>query len=394
MSTIKWSPVTAHLCNNAPGTIVVGSPGSGKTFFMINVAANCLGMGQKVIVIDPKNDFNKLYNVNKNIELIDISNVREGALNPFTFLRKKDKDGNIEFLDTSTLITIIECLCGKLDKETRIDIMPIVKDFVTKSRNTGEYVDMQDVADYLFQNNKESAQSIGTQLKTFEDNKMGKLLFTRQSDVEPLELSETSSMVITLHGMQLPGYDKKPEDYNSNERLTSTILFLLTTKLFDILQQDNVIPTTFICDEAQLLFANPEMSSVIDNYLRLGRSLNVATILASQGITSFPEKISNNITSKFLFKSSIDEAEAFLNRFDTSKLDPANAIDVDNIISAATKFPTGMCFFIDRLGRNGVIRIKSIYDVNLLTSNPILKKRDKKRFGIKDDEDSEETKEE
>jgi hypothetical protein len=176
--------------------------------------------------------------------------------------------------------------------------------------------------------------------------------------------------------------------------LTSTILFLLTTKLFDILQQDNVIPTTFICDEAQLLFANPEMSSVIDNYLRLGRSLNVATILASQGITSFPEKISNNITSKFLFKSSIDEAEAFLNRFDTSKLDPANAIDVDNIISAATKFPTGMCFFIDRLGRNGVIRIKSIYDVNLLTSNPILKKRDKKRFGIKDDEDSEETKEE
>jgi hypothetical protein len=137
-------------------TIVVGSPGSGKTFFMINVAANCLGMGQKVIVIDPKNDFNKLYNVNKNIELIDISNVREGALNPFTFLRKKDKDGNVEFLDTSTLITIIECLCGKLDKETRIDIMPIVKDFVTKSRNTGEYVDMQDVADYLFQNNKEN----------------------------------------------------------------------------------------------------------------------------------------------------------------------------------------------------------------------------------------------
>ena len=82
VSTVKWSPTTAQMKNNAPGTIVVGAPGSGKTFFLRNIAANCLGMGQRIIAIDPKNDFNNLKNVNRDIEIIDIEHIRPGALNP------------------------------------------------------------------------------------------------------------------------------------------------------------------------------------------------------------------------------------------------------------------------------------------------------------------------
>ena len=376
MSTIKWSPTTAHMMNNAPGTVVVGSPGSGKTFALLNFAANCLGMGQRVIAIDPKNDFPKLYNVNPNIDIIDINKIRPGALNPFEFLKKVEKDGSIRTIDTATLMTIIEIMCGKLDKQTIIDITPIVTDFVTKSKNSNEYYDMQDVADYLYANPSSAAQTVGTMLKMFEDNKYGKLLFTRESNVEPLVLSSTSSMVISLHGLSLPDYTKKVEDYDANERFTSVILYILTSKLMDILSEDSKIPTTLICDEAHLLFGNKEMGAIIDRFLVLGRSLNVATILASQGISHFPKGISNYITTKFMFKSSLEEAELFLDVFDTSKIDISNAIDRDSIISSVTKFPTGVCFMIDRLGRNGIIRIKSIYDVKLLTSNPFDKKRE------------------
>lgn len=376
MSTVKWSPTTAHMCNNAPGTVVVGSPGSGKTFALLNIAANCLGMGQRVIAIDPKNDFSKLYNVNPNIDIVDINRIRPGALNPFEFLKKVDKDGTVHNIDTATLMTIIEIMCGKLDKQTIIDITPIVTDFVTKSRNSNDYYDMQDVADYLYANPSSSAQTVGTMLKMFEDNKYGKLLFTREANVKPLVLSSTSSMVISLHGLSLPDYTKKAEDYDANERFTSVILYILTNKLMDILSEDSRIPTTLICDEAHLLFGNKEMGAIIDRFLVLGRSLNVATVLASQGISHFPKGIANYITTKFMFKSSIEEAQNFLDVFDTSKIDPTNAIDIDSIISSVTKFPTGVCFMIDRTGRNGIIRIKSIYDVKLLTSNPFDKKRD------------------
>ena len=102
MSTIKWSPITAMADNMAPGTIVCGSPGSGKTFAMLNFAANALGMGQRVIIIDPKNDFNKLLNVNPHINIIDINNIKPDALNPLEFLKKKNADGTVEYIDTKT----------------------------------------------------------------------------------------------------------------------------------------------------------------------------------------------------------------------------------------------------------------------------------------------------
>lgn len=378
MSTVKWSPTTAALANASPGTIVCGSPGSGKTFFLINVAANCMGIGQRVIAIDPKNDFNKLYNVNKNIKIIDISNISPGALNPFTFLAKTNKEtGEEESIDTATLMSIIELLCGKLSSDVITAITPIVTDFVTKSRNSDDYVDMQDVADYLFANKSEQAQLVGTLLRMYEDNQHGKLLFTREQNVEPLKFNNTDNMVITLHGLALPDYNKSIDDYDPNERLTSCIIYIIARKLMDILSSDVEVPTTLFCDEAHLLFVNREMSTIIDRFLRLGRSLNVATVLASQGISNFPEGISNYITTKFLFRSSIDEATDFLNRFDTSKLDTSNAIDVNSVIAAITKFPTGICYMIDRAGRNGVIRIVSIYDKDLITSNPFAKKRDK-----------------
>lgn len=364
------------MVNNAPGTIVVGSPGSGKTFALLNIAANCLGMGQRVIAIDPKNDFDKLYNVNPSINIIDINKIRPGALNPFEFLKKIDEKGNIKYIDTATLMTVIEIMCGKLERNTIIGITPIVTDFVTRAKTTGDYYDMQDVADYLYANQNEYAQTVGTLLKMFEDNKYGKLLFTRETNVKPLVLSATDSMVISLHGLSLPDYSKKPEEYDANERFTSAILYIITTKLLDILSGDNKVPTTLICDEAHLLFGNKEMGAIIDRFLVLGRSLNVATVLASQGISHFPKGIANYITTKFMFKSSMEEAQLFLDAFDTSKINPSSAIDVDSIVSSATNFPTGTCFMIDRLNRNGIIRIKSIYDVSLLTSNPFAKKRE------------------
>ena len=156
MSTIKWSPTTSMKINKPPGTCIIGSPGAGKTFAMLNFAANCIGMGERVIAIDPKNDFRKLYNINPNIDIIDVNDIAPGALNPFEFLKSVNKDtGKIEYIDSPTVLTIIELICGKLDSTTFTSIQPIVQDFVTKNKNDPDtVVAMKDVADYLFQNKK------------------------------------------------------------------------------------------------------------------------------------------------------------------------------------------------------------------------------------------------
>ena len=272
MSTINWMPTTAHMCNDAPGTVVTGSPGSGKTFAMMNFAANCLGMGQRVIVLDPKNDFNRLYNVNSSIKLIDLRNAADGALNPFEFLKKTNPDGTVQYVDAATIMTIIEILVGtgKLDPKAYTKITPIVQDFCKKVRLEDAYADLNDVATYLLSRDNLDAQNVGSMINLFKDNDFYKLLCSR-SEAKPMQLSQTESMVITLFGLPMPDYNKKPETYDANERLTSAIIYIVTSKLLEILQLESRVPTTLFCDEAHLLFSNPQMAGVIDKFLTLGR---------------------------------------------------------------------------------------------------------------------------
>ena len=227
MSTIKWLPTTAMGMNDnpTPGTIIVGSPGSGKTFFLINIAANCLGMGQRVIAIDPKNDLGAICNISKNIEVIDINNIRAGALNPITFLKRELPDGTFEPVDTTTLLSVITLLTGKLDQNDIIDVTPIIEDFVNSVRRNNEYHDMTDVANYSYKNKSLACQQVGTLLRKYQDSKYGPLLFTDETNIEPLIISKDKSLLITMHGMELPDYNKKAEDYTDNERFTSAIIY-------------------------------------------------------------------------------------------------------------------------------------------------------------------------
>ena len=362
MSTISWLPTTAIWENNAIGTCVMGMPGSGKTFFMVNAASNCISMGQRVIAIDPKDDFIKLQNIAPNVSVIDVNKIQPGSLNPFTFLQE---------CSAITLMTIIEILLGSITRSDKNALIPILTDFMTDFKKYGNYTDLQDVVDYLHLSKDDIARSIGQNLRLNQESKYGKLLFTRERNIEPLYIPEDKSFVISILGMRLPTYGKKTEEYDAEERFSSAILYILTSKLREVLATKSKIPTTVFCDEAHSLFGNEQMEEIISEFLRKGRSLNIAMVLGSQAIGSFPDDISQYTSTKFIFKSSMDDASAFLDRFDVSKLDPSKAIDKTSVIGTIAELPTGCCYCIDSKNRSGFIRIQSIYDVSLLTSNPI-----------------------
>lgn len=333
-----------------------------NTFAMVNFAASCISMGQRIIAIDPKDDFIKLQNIMKDVEVIDVNDIRPGSLNPFTFLRD---------CTAITLMTIIEILLGDITREDKNALIPILTDFMTDFRKYGNYTDLQDVVDFLHSSRNDTARAIGQNLRLNQESKFGKLLFTRERDIEPLYLPEDKSLVISILGMALPPYGKHPTEYNAEERFSSAILYILTSKLREILSTKSRIPTTIFCDEAHSLFANEQMSEIISEFLRKGRSLNIAMVLGSQAVGSFPDDISQYISTKFCFKSSMEDAGQFLDKFDVSKLDPSKAIDRPSVIGTIAELPTGCCYMIDWKNRSGIIRIVSIYDISLLTSNPL-----------------------
>ena len=47
MSTVTFSPFTNILENGTNTTLIAGSPGSGKTYFLLTIIANALMMNQK-----------------------------------------------------------------------------------------------------------------------------------------------------------------------------------------------------------------------------------------------------------------------------------------------------------------------------------------------------------
>lgn len=333
-----------------------------NTVFLLSTLANTLSLRQRVLAIDPKNDLVKIQNVYPNVKIVDINNIRDGALNPFTFLKD---------IDTSVILSIIELICGKLSTDEERAVTPIIQDFVTRFKRDGNYVDMQDVAEYLFSRDNSFASNLGARLKAVSDSKYGKLLFTREENVEPLELSLTDSFVISLHGMDLPDHTVSVENYTASQRFTSAIVYLLSSKLLEILSSNNKIPTVFCCDEAHLLFGNKAMSAIIDRFLVIGRSLGFATILASQGVSHFPKGIANHIATKFIFKSSMEEAGLFLSKFDTTQLGD-NPIDREAIVGmVSSKFVAGDVFMIDKNNNSGFVHVVPNYPLHVLSSNPL-----------------------
>ena len=169
---IQFSPFTSIFENKAAGTIIIGQPGNGKTYFLITVVSNLLIMNTKIFAIDPKNDLSVLANYFP-INVVDVNKIVPGAMNPFRVFRD---------VNTNAILAVVDIICGGLTQEQNVVISPIVNDFVVKFKRTGEIPNFSDLADYLYANDNINCQAVGTILKMSADSKYGPLLFGESDD--------------------------------------------------------------------------------------------------------------------------------------------------------------------------------------------------------------------
>lgn len=359
-TTINFSPFTSIFENKTAGTIIIGKPGAGKSFFLLNLAANALMFEQRLFVIDPKDDMSVLANIYDGIEVIDINDIKPGGLNPFKVIKD---------IDTNTLSSIVSIICGGLTDDQIIAITPILNDFINKNRRLNMNLSFSDVVDYLYANDNIEAQAIGTKLQIHRDSKYGPLLF-ENNETEETGL-KSNSTIISLHGMDLP--KGQSGSMTEEQKFNSAIVFIVCKMLKDVLTQGKY-PTLFILDEAHIAYQNESFSRIIDELLVLGRSLNIAVVLASQSTSHYPEGISQLVSSKFCFNSSTDDATDFIEKFYNKDFD--GMADFDSIVYEIGQFETGNVFFIDSNNRTGIFKVTSLLGDDI-TSNPLMKKRNK-----------------
>lgn len=378
MSEIMFSPVTQLLCNNPPGVLVTGRPGGGKTYALLNMAAECIDMGCSIFCLDAKNDMLALKNISPSIQITDVNKISPGSLDPFLIF---------DDIDSSIIITIIEILCGNLDSNQKLAITPVIGDFVKRVRTTNGSVSFRDFADYLYSNQNVYAQAIGNQLLLNANTKYGPLLFGMPGRKSKGIKLGMENRIISVFGMQLPSGSEIPKP---DELVSAAVVYIICKMMKDILTRNSKQtsgnklalgkkedkssrrPTVIFLDECHMLMRSKAVKDIIDEILVLGRSLNTAIVLASQNVTHFDEKIAQHIATKITFAMSKREAQEFFSLFDNTSSD--NMLDTQECIETTTILKTGYCYFIDRKERCVLLHVESPYDNGDLTSNPLFKK--------------------
>ena len=362
-SSIYFSPTIAILQNEPAGTLIQGVPGSGKSFFTITLAVNEISCGRRIIALDPKNDLLNLKVIDPRVLTLDVNKIKPGSLNPFVFLNN---------CDALTLKTIIEIMLGGIKNEEASSLLNgVLEDFIVKKNRDDEFVDMMQVIDELHRSEYDSIRFLATDLRVAAASKYGKLLFTRDKDVEPIVITPTTNVVFSLLGLDFPDSFKSISDYTAEENFTTALIYIITKKLEESLAVGERIPTTLFCDEAHILFSNAQLSNTMTKFLTMGRSLNMAIVLVSQSVKHFPDNIAQFIANKFVFQSSKEESYEFLRKFDTTDIDPTTQINRDNVATTIANLPNGHCFYLDAKSRSGIVFIKPQFDMSLLKTSAI-----------------------
>lgn len=295
---VYFSPMTAIYQNLSSGTVLVGLPGRGKTNLLRKILGNAIDSGCIIIAVDPKNDLRELLEDYPDLLNIDILSQSNTTLDPFF----------VESMSALDIISFMNVLMP--DKKEMIDgIIPIIQDFVLKRDRSGEDLGLMDLSRYLYGHSSDNARKIGIHLNLISDDSVGKSFFGKRGD-KAINISR-ESQVITLGAINIDA------DPNTQAGAVSASVMYMVVYMLNQAMSLNVEkhPIIVAIDEFKIASASDEVVKIVEKLLVLGRSLRVATIIASQNITHIDEKLSGMFANQFAFTMSDEEAKIFSKRF-------------------------------------------------------------------------------
>lgn len=312
---IFFDPHYAISLNLPPVTLITGSPGSGKTFAASILAGHSSVLNKLTFVIDPKGDFLAL----KKLE-------REGYLNRievWSVFSNEDQDEvaeeNFGILDPLTLTSsiddniaitsdVIHSMVPGVTMRQSNALIPIIQD-VANSRTPS----LEKVIQMLQSNRDEEIRNLGISLGVPARLSISKLLVSDKKKRNPFDM-KTGTMVISMMGLELPDSNKPKEEHSHKERVSAIIMRLITQLVLEAMKNKpkRILKTLFV-DEAWVVFGDNAGKSMIEQAGLLGRSLNMATILATQSPSHIAEpnsegrsSLDTTISTRFAFRNNSD----------------------------------------------------------------------------------------
>lgn len=310
---VFYDPHYAIRINKPPVTLVTGSPGSGKTVCALLLASHSALLNKTTFILDPKGDFLSLKLLEEagqveNVHIWSIfDNIEEGTV----------RESNVGMLDPTRLtddinvnasltLETISSLVKELTANQRNALIPIIQDVVQMPYPTMDRIKMT-----LARSRDAEISTLSHELSLALSMPAGKLLVTTNKVNNRLKLGN-GVVVASLMGLSLPASNKKEENYLEKERLSVAIIRLLTHLVLDVMKKvPKTISKTLFIDEAWAVFNNSSGRDLIDEVSLLGRSLNMAVVLATQSPAHVKGKdggadLDTTISTRLAFRNTSD----------------------------------------------------------------------------------------
>lgn len=281
---VFYDPHYAIRINKPPVTLITGSPGSGKTVSALLLAAHSALLDKTTFILDPKGDFLALKLLEERGEVENVSvwsifdDIEKGTV----------KENNVGMLDPTCLtedinenasltLETITALVKSLTIGQRNALIPIIQDVVEDKAPSMKRIKM-----ILSRSRDPEISTLSHELDLALSMPAGKLLVASNKVSQKLNL-KSGIVVASLMGLSLPPSNKREESYLEKERVSVAIIRLLTHLVLNVMKKvPKTQSKTLFIDEAWAVFNNEAGRNLIEEVSLLGRSLNMAVVLATQ----------------------------------------------------------------------------------------------------------------
>lgn len=311
---VFWGPHTQIRNNNAPGTMITGAPGSGKTNLSLTIAAQAAICGMTVVVLDYKGDFLSLIDLEKDTGKAQVwpvgtaeekNGIAKGFLDPFNMSNDPKEQLQLS-------MNLIDIFIGGLTPQQKSRVQPIIQDIIDDNKKRPN---MSRVVSELRSSPDQIARDLGTELFAMKAMKNSSVCFAPDSakfnkgPKRSIEL-EGRLTIATMLGLELPS-DKESAQNTLTGRMSSGIFYLLADYVRKLLKEStDGRPKLLIIDEAWAILSSPAGVQVVKETSLLGRSRDVAFILATQNYSHIAQAdIYNTISTHFAFSARSKDAK-------------------------------------------------------------------------------------
>ncbi len=331
----------ASRTSRPPSILMAGTLGSGKTLAMELMLYQAFLQGSLIVDVDPKgagdHKLAALPGVAGHVEQIELSSERRfaGMLDPLRIAPPELR----EDLAVSWLIGVLP---EPVPPGWRREVIAAVRKVCELAAQHAAEATCGDVIALLLAGDPD-AKEAGRTLEVYADTGLARLGFADTAAPPPIAGEKQVTMLgIRNLARPLPGTPKS--DYTEEERIGQATLRLLAAYAMRLVSHDPARHAVLGFDEAWVLLSDSTGRRLIEVLNRMGRSLNVTPILASQTIAESAE-LDNLLGARFVFgMESEKEAERGL---ELLGLDPDSREHVDQLL----RFRAGRCFIRDYQGR-------------------------------------------